>query len=422
MSTCGESPSGRPLRPFALERFFAKYEFNPSVKYLACASDSEPLTLNELLQLADADSLGLWENLTLNYTESNGLPQLREEIANVHYSTVSSSQILVAAPQEAVFLTIHALIKPGDLVVCMHPAYQSLYEIAQSIGATVKMWHPRQASTNKTLTFDIEDLKALVVNQPVKLVVVNCPHNPTGWLPSASEWDAIRDCCTKSTYPGGLGAYLFSDEMYRGLELDPGSNKLPAGVDIMPPGRGISLSGLSKTVGLPGLRIGWIATTDAELYKAVATMKDYTTICCPAPCEILALMALKAWDVIVARQMEIIRTNLAIIDEYVNKKWKGKVFVWENAPKAGTVALLALFGELITEEGVEAFCAEVALKHGVLLLPGSVYDDNDDDSSSSKEEQQTNGEGRVRIGYGRKNLPEAVAALDTAFRAMKLIS
>lgn len=404
----------RPLRPFALERFFAAYEFNPSVEYMACASDSEPLTLNDLLFIADPDSRHLWENLTLSYTESNGLPQLREEIARRHYSTtISPSQILVAAPQELVFLTMHALVQPGDVVVCMHPAYQSLYEIAQSIGATVKIWYPRQIKN--TLIFDVDDLRSLVAAQPVKLVVVNCPHNPTGWHPSPIEFDSIRDICAKSTYPGGLGAYLFSDEMYRGLELDPGSNKLPTGADIMPPGRGISLSGLSKVVGLPGLRIGWIATTDAELYKAIATLKDYTTICCPAPCEVLALMALRAWDTIVEQQMEIIRTNLAVIDDYVNNKWQGKVFVWESPPKAGTVALPALKFDL-KKGGVEAFCAEVALDHGVLLLPGSVYDDNEDSKGSR------NGEGRVRIGYGRKNLPEAFAALDVAFREMKIIS
>jgi aspartate/methionine/tyrosine aminotransferase len=406
----------RPLRPFALERFFAAYEFNPSVKYIACASDSEPLTVNDLLSIADPDSRRLWDNLTLGYTESKGLPQLREEIAKRHYSTsISPSQILVAAPQELIFLTMHALLQPGDLVVCMHPGYQSLYEIARSIGATVKMWFPRQ--TKSALTFDIDDLKSLVEAQPVKLVVVNCPHNPTGWHPSSIEFDCIRDICAKSTYPGGLGAYLFSDEMYRGLELDPGSHKLPTGADIMPPGRGISLSGLSKVVGLPGLRIGWIATTDDKLYESIASLKDYTTICCPAPSEVLALMALKAWDTIVEQQMEIIRSNLEVIDDYMNNKWKKKVFVWESPPKAGTVALPAIKNVLLQRiGGVDAFCIEMALKHGVLLLPGSVYDDIEDDSKI-----HLRGKERVRIGYGRKNLPEAFAAMDSAFRLLKII-
>jgi len=408
----------RPLRPFALERFFAAYEFNPSVKYIACASDSEPLTLNDLLSLADSDSRRLWDSLTLSYTESNGLPQLREEIAKRHYSpTISSSQILVAAPQELIFLTMQALVHPDDVIVCMHPVYQSLYEIAQSIGATVKLWYPRQSKI--TLSFDVNDLESLVVDQPVKLVVLDFPHNPTGWHPSPTEFDSIRDICAKSTYPGGLGAYLFSDEMYRGLELDPGSNRLPTGADIMPLARGISLSGLSKVVGLPGLRIGWIVTTDDKLYKAIATLKDYTTICCPAPSEVLALMALRAWDTIIEQQMEIIRTNLEVIDDYMNNKWQGKVFKWETPPKAGTVAFPALKNDVIqgeVEGGVEAFCAKMALEYGVLLLPGSVYDDNEDN------EGQKNGEGRVRIGYGRKNLPEAFAALDAAFREMKLVS
>jgi aspartate/methionine/tyrosine aminotransferase len=299
--------------------------------------------------------------------------------------------------------------------VCMHPGYQSLYEIAQSIGATDTMWYPRQS--NDALSFDTEDLKPLVAGQPVKLVIVNCPHNPTGWHSFKSEWDSIRDCCAQSTYPGGLGAYLFSDEMYRGLELGPGSHWLPAGVDLMPPSRGISLSGLSKVVGLPGLRIGWIATSNAELYASIATLKDYTTICAPAPCEILALIALRAWGTIVERQMKIIRKNLDVLEEYMNTKWKGKVFKWTSAPKSGTVAFPALVcSELLDGKGVEEFCGTLAVEHGVLLLPGSVYDD---DTSTRRKK---NGEGRVRIGYGRKNLPEALDALDVALRAMKIIS
>ncbi len=62
------------IEKFKLERFFAKYEF--TAKYLLCCSDCEGLTQKELLSLADKDSLNMWENLTLGYTESMGHPVL----------------------------------------------------------------------------------------------------------------------------------------------------------------------------------------------------------------------------------------------------------------------------------------------------------------------------------------------------------
>lgn len=198
--------------------------------------------------------------------------------------------------------------------------------------------------------------------------------------------------------------------MYRGLELNP-ADRLPTGADFMPPGHGISLGGLSKSVGLPGLRIGWIATTDRDLLAAAAGLKDYTTICPPAPSEALALAALGAWDAVIDRQLTIIRSNLQILEDY-GRKWGPNVLRWQ-APKAGTVgyALLALPPGT---NGVDAACRLLAENHGVLLLPGTVYDD--------PEAEAVPGMGRVRIGFGRRNLPQALEALDAALRGLGLVN
>ena len=408
------------LPPFKLERFFAKYEFH--VKHLVCCSDSEPLKLSELLQHADAAPLERWNSLSLGYTESMGLPELREEILKLHYASnfspkLTPANILLAAPQEAIFLTMQSLISPGDRIVCMHPAYQSLYQVAISLGATVDMWRPRidVNRQNCCSTFHLDDLAALVEHQNVKLVVVNVPHNPTGWMPTQAEWIRIRDICQTSTFlsDGGSssgGAYLFADEMYRGLELDAEDKLELSGVEFMPVGRGISLGGLSKSVGLPGLRLGWLVSTDIELIQCAAALKDYTTICAAAPSEILGLMAIRAWDTLVARQMEVIRCNLELLEEYAVGKWKG-IMQW-RAPRAGTVAYP--FFKLPQGMSVDTFCTTLAEKYGVLLMPGTVYDDPD-------AEQVEQGLGRVRIGYGRRNLPEALEAMDAAMSELFMV-
>ena len=222
----------RPLQPFALERFFAKHEF--AAEHLLCCSDrcgtvlpqrrlrmfpatphecsacpscnpyidrSEPLAMGELLALADADVQARWARLRLAYTETQGLPALRQAIAAAHYTGVAPDQLVVAAPQEALYLTMRALLAPGDRVVCCFPGYQSLYEVARAIGCTVDLWHLRSAPGGG-LSFDLAEAERLIT-PGTRLVVVNSPHNPSGAHFSHSEWARLVELCRAA------GAHLF---------------------------------------------------------------------------------------------------------------------------------------------------------------------------------------------------------------------
>ena len=425
MSDAGDAHLPLNLHTFALERYFARFEHNPIIKHHACSSDSEPLSMSELLhQYFDDDSRHRWDTLDLSYTEAPGLHSLRQEVVKKFYTTINADQhILIAAPQEVIFLAMRSLVQPGDTIVCMHPAYQSLYEVAASAGATVQLWHCKTDHDDASnVYFDVDDLRSLVSQKPVKVVVVNVPgHNPTGWLPTRQEWTEIRDICASSSYPSG-GAYLFSDEMYRGLELHPEEDSLVPGVDLMAPGRGISLGGMSKAVGLPGLRIGWLATSDATLLKTASSLKDYTTICNSAPSEILALGGVRQWDQIVAeRQMTIIRHNLQVLDEYVNGKWKG-IVQWKG-PKAGSVGWAVI--PLVNGWNIEKMTEVIAEQVGVMLLPETVYytsTGNGSDSDSDMAVLEKQSKGRVRIGYARKGLPAALEALHLAFTKLGIIT
>ncbi len=127
--------------PFLLERFFARHEF--SARYLLSASDCQGPSMAQLVAGADDDLRARWDDLHLGYTESQGLPELREEIAGL-YGAVGAGEVLVAAPEEAIFLAMHALLAPGDHVICTFPGYQSLYELARSIGCEVELWRVRE--------------------------------------------------------------------------------------------------------------------------------------------------------------------------------------------------------------------------------------------------------------------------------------
>ena len=195
------------LEPFALERYFAKHEF--SAKYLLSSSDCESLTLKDLLSMADEDGLEMWGNLQLGYTESQGHPHLRREISGI-YLEINEDEVVVCVPEEGIFLLMHALLEKGDHVITTFPGYQSLYSVAISKGCQVTRWEPDE---NSGWEFNLDELKRLLRSK-TKLVVVNFPHNPTGYIPPLDDFLALINLVRER------GIHLFSDEMYRFLETE----------------------------------------------------------------------------------------------------------------------------------------------------------------------------------------------------------
>ncbi len=285
------------LDPFQLERYFGQYEF--SVEFPLAASDCDGLSLTELLSLCDGPTRDLWDELRLGYTESQGHPLLRQEIAGM-YLGCEPDQVLVAAPEELIFIAANCLVRNGDHVVCTFPGYQSLYSVAEALHAEVSRWEPDEADGWR---FDPERLAELI-RPSTRLIVVNFPHNPTGSLPAFADFERILEIAASYGIP------VFSDEMYRLLERDPG-DRLPAAVELYD--RAVSLSGVSKTLGLAGLRIGWLVVRDERLMRRLIALKDYTTICNSAPSEILALAGLRARESILARHHERIERNLGLL-------------------------------------------------------------------------------------------------------------
>lgn len=359
------------INSFKLERFFAKYEFQ--VKYLLSSSDCESLALAELIQMASVESLAMWQDLRLGYTESPGHPLLRAEVASIYHQTPADN-VMIAAPEEAIFIAMHALLTAGDHVVVTSPAYQSLYEVARSIGCSLTPWMLRTGADGWQL--DLKELEQSITPH-TRLLVINFPHNPTGYMPSRSELDAILATARKH------GLVIFSDEMYRYLELDP-LTQLPSICELYE--NGIALSGLSKSFALPGLRIGWLVAKDNTWVDRWLSIKDYTTICNSAPSEILAIMALQNKRKILQRNLDIIRANIDYADHFFTEY--SHLFSW-NIPKGGSVA----FPQWLGNDPVEIFCQGVLDQQGVMLVPGSVF------------EYPGN---HFRIGLGRKNLPDAV--------------
>jgi len=364
------------IAEFALERFFARWEF--AVRHLLCASDVEGWSMADVVALADEETRALWNDLRLGYTESTGHPLLRAEIASL-YDTVEPDGVLVfAGAEEAIFCLSNVLLGPADHAIVVWPSYQSLYEVGRAAGAQVSL-HAMRESDGWAL--DVERIRRSI-RPNTRLFVVNAPHNPTGMLPSAAEWQALTELCAEA------GVHLLADEVYRYLEFDEAA-RLAAGADTFD--RGISLGVMSKSFAMAGLRIGWLASRDRDLLARCAAFKDYTTICASAPSEILALIALRARDRVLARSREIVLGNLPLLDAFF-ERWAG-TFSWVR-PRGGSIAFPRL---LSRSTAIDRFAADLVEAEGVLIAPGSIFGMAD---------------GHFRLGFGRTDLAEALAGLE----------
>lgn len=357
------------LPPFKLERYFAKYEF--TAEYLLCSSDCESMTLADLLALEEG-AAEKFQSTWLGYTESQGSPTLRKEICNI-YETIRPEEILVhTGAEEAIYIFMLSAFQAGDHVIVHWPGYQSLADVARGAGCDVGLWLARE---EHDWALDLDELRGLL-RPNTKAIILNTPHNPTGYLMSRADYDALHSFVREH------GLLLFSDEVYRESEYDP-SARLPAACD-----KGdyaVSLGVTSKTYGLAGLRIGWVATKNNKVYDGMAALKDYTTICNSAPSEFLAEVALRNRQKLSIRNLGIIQHNISVMDDFLTRH--ADLFSWVR-PRAGSMA----FPHYLAGD-VESFCDRVVREAGVLLLPGSMYDDN---------------ENHFRLGLGRKNLPQAV--------------
>ncbi|MEJ2357333.1 MAG: aminotransferase class I/II-fold pyridoxal phosphate-dependent enzyme [Deinococcales bacterium] len=361
------------IPPFRIEQYYDEHEFR--VGHMLSSSDAESRSIGELLAL-EPDALERFSRQRLGYTEAAGSPALRREVARV-YETLTPEDVLVcSSAEEGIFLLYHALLGPGDHAVVEAPCYESALQLARSTGAEVSVWQRR---VEEDWAHDLDALEALL-RPNTRVVYINTPHNPTGLLMPREVYQRVLALGTER------GFTLFCDEVYRELEHDP-ATRLPAACDAEP--GAVSLGSISKTYGLPGLRLGWLASKDRAVLKRVRELKYYTTICSPAPSEFLTELALRHRSKLAARNLAIVHRNLPLLDDFLQRH--GGLFSWVR-PDAGPIGFVRFHGD----EGVQAFCARVAEGADVLLLPGTVYDEP----------------GHLRVGYGRANLPQALKRLE----------
>lgn len=367
---------------FQLEDYLSTREF--SAPYMFGSSDAETWSMKELVEMADEECQKLWGNLGLGYTETQGHPLLREEIAQQYNENIFAKNVLCfAGAEEGIYAACQTLLEPTDHAIVITPAYQSLESIPASLCDVTSI----SLSPENKWSLDVSLVKEAI--QPnTKLLLINFPQNPTGTIITHGQQKLLVELARSK------GIWIFSDEVYRLLELDP-KDRLPPMADIYE--KGLSLGVMSKAYGLAGLRIGWIACQDQAMLKKFGEMKHYLTICNSAPSEILSLIALRNSETLLARNHEIMKSNIKLLDAFFDEY--SDAFEWVR-PKGGCVG----FPKLKLSISAYDFCEQLCLQKGVVALPNTVYDFKGN---------------HIRVGFGRKNMPEALERVKESIRNLR---
>jgi aspartate/methionine/tyrosine aminotransferase len=362
------------IEPFKGELWMNEHEEKAIYNTGETCVDS--ISMDELFEIAGLDKEKALSELTqkrLTYGHIFGNPAFKKGIASL-YETIKEEELTTThGAIGANHLVLYSLVEPEDEVVAVLPTYQQLYSIPASFRATVKQ---HVLTPENHFLPDIAELKEMV-SKKTKLIILNNPNNPSGSLMDREMLEEIIVIAREA------GAYILSDETYRGLtQADVES---PSIADLYE--KGISVSSMSKVWSLAGLRLGWIATKDKEALEQCILHRDHNTISCGLIDEELAAIALANKEKVLARNQKIIRDNLKILDEWVAKE----PHISYVKPQAGTVTLLYYDFDRSSRE----LCLDLINNHGLLFTPGECFEF----------------EGCVRIGYGCKT-EELLAGLD----------
>lgn len=367
------------MRNFELEVYFSKWEF--TAKHHLTASDVQSMSIEQLLALATDEQRTQFNQQWLGYTETWGAPELRHLIASTYDVCREDNILCFAGAEEGIYAAMRVLLDKDSHAIVVVPNYQAAetipLEICDVTGVALKESNDWQ--------LDIDEVAAAITSK-TRIISINVPNNPTGATLSETNLNRLVELCRQHDL------YLFSDEVYRGLETDE-SKRCVQIADAYE--KGLSLNVLSKAYGFPGLRIGWIASQDKDVLLKLERYKHYLSICNSAPSEMLAQIVLSNREQILTTNRTKVRANLTAMESFFASQ--SELFSWRR-PDGGCIA----YPKYLGRGSVEDFCTNLVEERGVLLLPASIY----------KSELLQSPEGHFRIGFGRDNTLEGLQELE----------
>lgn len=332
-----------PLEDWLRDRYFA-------AKADISSSGVEPYGFAEVRELAGITLADL-DSVQFTDSRSCGDPRLRQLIAD-RYGTGDPGRVMAAnGSSEMLFLVMNTLLSPGDEVIVLDPAYHSLTEIARSVGCRLIPWPMRFENGYRA---DLDELAELM-SPRTRALIVNFPHNPTGVSIGPEDLSRIVDLASENE------AYLIWDGAFSDLAYDSGPLPDPSVLYE----KAITFGTLSKSFGLPGLRVGW-CIAPANLLSACVRWRDYTTLALSPLVELVAIRVLGQPDVLLAPRLAQVRRNLARVAAWMTQN--ADVVDWVR-PGGGVVA----FPRLRHVADTEVFCDRLMRDYGVLTVPGECF-------------------------------------------------
>ncbi len=341
------------IAPFKVEMWMNAWE--TGARYNIAETCVDSVSLDELFALSGEDKQAFLDKLCarrLTYGFIEGNPAFKEGVCKLYRTLTPADVVPTHGASGANHHLFYTLVEPGDEVVTFTPTYQQLYSIPESYGAKVTTIALKEQNGYQP---DLDELKG-VVTPKTKLICLNNPNNPTGALMDEETlWSIVG-------IARSVGAWVLCDEVYR--HLTQRDISCPSVADLYE--KGISVSSMSKVFSLAGIRLGWIATKDHGLVTALLSHRDYNLVSCGMIDEEIAAMALRHSDKLLARNRQIVRTNLEILDAWVS----GESHVHYVKPQAGTTALISYDLDVPSYE----LCEEMYRRNGVFVTPGDCFE------------------------------------------------
>jgi aspartate/methionine/tyrosine aminotransferase len=357
-----------PFERMPLEIWFDEYQFE--VECDIGESGMKFFTLKELdINLDDVD---------LRYGYHLGHPDLRSEIVSDYSGKTIDNVAVTTGASESNFCVIAHLVGPKDHMIVEHPTYPSLYQVARSLGRDLSLFNLKWEDDFRP---DMEELRRLV-KPNTKLITLTHPNNPTGSVITEDELKEAIEIAEDT------GAYLMVDETYRDLMFE---DQPPLAATMSP--IAISLTSMSKTWGVPGIRIGWTVGDD-EVVQAIRAIREQVTICNSSLGEAIAKEILHKREEMLTMLRRAMFSNYRVVEEWMNSQdW----LEWVE-PKSGVVCAPRLKRGGSTDE----LCKLLVTKYKTFTVPGSAMEL----------------EGHFRLGFGGEQ-EELIEGLERLGKALK---
>ena len=293
------------------------------------------------------------------YVPSLGVPELRQAIAE-YQSTIKGRPIgperivVTASGMSAIQLVVQLLVDPGDTVVATSPLWPNVSEASRLAGAHVDLIE--MSVKDGRWSLDMQKVADAIAKRP-KMLFINSPCNPTGWMMTAAEQQAVLGLCRRH------GVWLVVDEVYERIVFE--ADRAPSVLSIAEPDdRVIGINSFSKNWSMTGWRLGWlVAPTDVT--DDLAKLTEYNTASAASFVQWAGITAIKDGEPFVAKQIERLRQGRDLVHQRLAANPRIRI----SKPEGALYAFFAVDGM----KDSLAFATRLAGEHKVGLAPGIAF-------------------------------------------------